>query len=183
MLKKQRIERERQALLNAELIAEEPVNQTILELKGQLLRKSQEVVVASEKIEKLTRSLGIMQKAKEEARWNVEQREKELKRGIWQYLMDHSKPNHAGHHYIQFTIKDKTNFWGRVQARVDGKYSVIKVEREEELALHLQSRAKENGFADRLDVIEFEIRESGKWWDRLLLSVYKRVRAYLYNRK
>lgn len=109
--------------------------------------------------------------------------EEKLKKGIWQYLIDHSSVNESGNHVVHFYIKDKAEFWWRVKARIDGDYHRIKVAEAEDLADWLRANAKRRGFADRIDVVEFEIRRRGSCKDKIVLYCYKKLRDYLIKYK
>lgn len=104
------------------------------------------------------------------------------KKGMWQYLMDHSSPNHAGNHVIYFHIRDKKNFWGRVQSRVDGDYARVNAERTEDRVIHLKTIALEQGFADRMDVVAFEIKNGGSCKDKIALYCYNKLKNYLSSK-
>lgn len=108
---------------------------------------------------------------------------KQWQAGMWQYLMDHSSPTSSGTHSVHIIIRNKENFWGRVQSRTDGDYRKVRAEREEDLVAHLKACAKEREFASRLDVITYEIRESGSFKDKVILYFYKKMQDYLYNKK
>lgn len=104
------------------------------------------------------------------------------KKGMWQYFMDHSTFNNAGNHVVYFHIRDKKNFWGRVQARTDGDFSRVRAERMEDVATHLKTVAKEKGFSDRMDVVTSEIKSSGSCIDKIALYCYNKLGSHL-NKK
>ena len=109
--------------------------------------------------------------------------EKKWKEGMWQYLLDHSRPNQAGNHFVQINIRDKENFWKRVRSRVDGNYKVVNVEDEEDKATFLKAAKKEREFVDRLTIVEYEISKRGTFKDKILLALYKKLRDTLVNYK
>jgi len=105
------------------------------------------------------------------------------KRGMWQYLLDHSSVNQIGNHTIHFQIRSKGNFWGRVQSRAVGDYKSCKAEEKEDLALYLQAIRKQNDFVERMDVVEFDIKKKGSCKSKIALYCYKKLRNYLTNYK
>jgi len=55
------------------------------------------------------------------------------KNGLWQYLVDHYRIEPNGNLRVMFYVRDKADFFRRVQARVDGqfmRYEVEKVEKD-----------------------------------------------------
>ncbi len=46
----------------------------------------------------------------------------EWKRGVWQYLIDHTVPHQRGY-VIRFVVRDEDDFWDRVNSRKTGSYT------------------------------------------------------------
>ena len=56
-----------------------------------------------------------------EIKAEVEKRLEDWKRGIWQYMADHTTPHKRGH-VIRFIVKSEKDFWWRVDSRKNGTY-------------------------------------------------------------
>ena len=51
---------------------------------------------------------------------NCRNQERITKRIVWQYLLDHSRVTANGYLHIVLYMKDKTDFYKRVQSRISG---------------------------------------------------------------
>lgn len=58
----------------------------------------------------------------------VIEREKKFKDGLWQYMVDHKRIQPNGYAGIQLYVRNRKDFFERIQARIDGDFERYKVE-------------------------------------------------------
>ncbi len=106
---------------------------------------------------------------------------KAWKKGVLQYLLDHSTPTASGTLAVQFYIRDEENFWWRVNQRMQGRYKVVQSQEVLDRTTYLIAKKRERGFISRLDVVEHQIVTKGSCKDKIVLYLYKKIRDYLTN--
>ena len=106
---------------------------------------------------------------------------KAWKKGVLQYLLDHSTPTASGTLDIHFYIRDEENFWWRVNQRMQGRYKVVQSQEVLDRTTYLIAKKRERGFISRLDIVEQQIVTKGSCKDKIVLYLYKKIRDYLIN--
>lgn len=98
-----------------------------------------------------------------------------LKKAVWQYLSDHTTPHPKGY-AIHFMVRNKNDFWWRVEQRRTGKFI-----RHDQKAV---SRKVANiiwGNARRsaLDKVIAGYAKTGPWWLRSMIFIRGRMGRYI----
>lgn len=107
------------------------------------------------------------------------------KKGIWQYMIDHSRKCPGGYWRIQIFVWDEENFWRRVKYRIDGAYKRYEVESREAMnkeayAMRLALRIN-NERSAKMSKIIARIKKEGSIKEKLLLRLYRYCRTHLFT--
>jgi hypothetical protein len=108
----------------------------------------------------------------------------ELKKAIWQYMIDHTRMQPNGYYGVQLYFKDQADFWRRVMDRMNG-FKRYEEEQKELVALRKQHIIKKyhvlrDAREHRQLKIE-KIKNQGSLIQRILLEIYFRISQYLFK--
>lgn len=89
--------------------------------------------------------------------------QKQLENGIWQFILDHSRPFQEDLIVVKFTTTDKNDLFRRIYARATGLY---KIKDEDKLEIELQKRINKyyalKIFKDNCDKKEYNFQQLKK---------------------
>lgn len=108
----------------------------------------------------------------------------QLRRVLWQYIIDHSTVKPNGYIFVYFYCKDQEDFWRRVTARTLG-FKRYDVEHKEQLMLKKANIYEKHVERERLETLWRERTEAlvkGKINERVALWIYRKTRAYLFGK-
>lgn len=101
------------------------------------------------------------------------------RKGLWQYLIDHSIVLQDGSLKIQFVVKDKKDFLRRLNARESGRYSRTDEKKIQNKVRKMKSdKYWRKQHADSM----VALYKSGGWYVALLFKVKKYINNYLIKK-
>lgn len=109
----------------------------------------------------------------------------ELKRAVWQFLIDHSTTMADGAFRITFYVKNYDHLWKRVKARQTGAFKRYDLEEKEAVALSREKIYQAHWVAQKINAQRskrLQEAKNGHLVDRLIAWLYGRTRDYLFGK-
>ena len=99
----------------------------------------------------------------------VKKKRHELKKAVWQYLIDHTTIQKNGYMGVQLYYKDNNDLWKRIHAREQGKFKRYDVIKKEILASRKWAKVDKKNFG-----IKHGLAKDGNPIQKIVIYLYEK---------